>query len=64
MCLDYLSQAITGRACLHLEQSVSLKTSKAIAIGGKQRGTLMALNESTKEFSHTKKNKKDIDFQK
>ena len=49
MCLDYLSQSITGRACLHLEQSCCLKTSKAITSGGKQSKTLMACLKSTKE---------------
>lgn len=49
MCLDYLSQSITGRSCLHLEQSCCLKTSKAITTGGKQRKTLMASLKSTKE---------------
>lgn len=49
VCLDYLSQSITGRACLHLEQSCCLKTSKAIMSGSKQSKTLMACLKSTKE---------------
>ena len=49
MCLDYLSQSITGRACLHLEHSCCFKTSKAIMSGGKQSKTLMACLKSTKE---------------
>lgn len=49
MCLDYLSQSITGRACLYLEPSCCLKTSKAITGRGKQSKTLMACLKSTKE---------------
>lgn len=48
MCLDYLSQSITGRACLHLERSCCLKTSKAITSGGKQKQNTNGLSQINK----------------